>query len=274
MFKPAKLIPFEEAVIGMNLSREHEVEFKMGREQATICRATSSALVKWYECRRPFLDLYPSLYKALGRTSLNIDPGTIPHSILHDIGTVEIRLPESCKIPSFFLTVATKATFKLFKNECIVTFAYFDTEERDLCGMYHQCTVFGSTPQLDPDQFSDDFLESEHQMLLTISRISLGIMLLARDPAYIEPILLRRDSIKKLDDEGKKRAAERAKKRGVYGFSLGRQVETSPHFRCPHFAIRHTGKGGLIPKLVPIKGSIVNKKLLDKVPTGYHDDEA
>jgi hypothetical protein len=33
--------------------------------------------------------------------------------------------------------------------------------------------------------------------------------------------------------------------------------------------VRWTGKGGEIPKLVPVKGAIINKKLMTTVPTGY-----
>jgi hypothetical protein len=40
----------------------------------------------------------------------------------------------------------------------------------------------------------------------------------------------------------------------------------------PHFGLRWTGEGRKIPKIVPIKGSVINKKLVAEVPTGYEDD--
>ena len=62
---------------------------------------------------------------------------------------------------------------------------------------------------------------------------------------------------------------EKARKRGIVGWSIGKQYETCPHYRRPHFGIRHTGKGGAIPRIVPIKGAVVHNKKLTTVPTGY-----
>ena len=64
----------------------------------------------------------------------------------------------------------------------------------------------------------------------------------------------------------------RAKRKGKFGFSIGKKYETMPHFRRPHFALRHTGKGGSIPKIVPAKSSIVHKSVLTRVPTGRYDE--
>ena len=48
----------------------------------------------------------------------------------------------------------------------------------------------------------------------------------------------------------------------------------SPHMRVPHFAIRWTGKGRTKPKLVPVKGSLVNREKILPIPTGYLDKPA
>ena len=50
-------------------------------------------------------------------------------------------------------------------------------------------------------------------------------------------------------------------------------MECAPHFRRPHFAIRWTGKGGAVPRMVPVKGSVVKRQLATDVPTGYMDDD-
>lgn len=97
--------------------------------------------------------------------------------------------------------------------------------------------------------------------------------MLACDSRYCEPILLNRDKQKRLTEEDKKKAQNRARNRGVYGFDIGKDVEISPHFRRPHFAIRWTGEGRKVPKLVPVKGAVINKRLLEEIPTGYDGDE-
>lgn len=62
---------------------------------------------------------------------------------------------------------------------------------------------------------------------------------------------------------------QKAEKRKVVGWEIGADLETTPHFRKPHFAIRWTGKGAEIPKLVPVKGCLVNYSNV-KVPEGHH----
>lgn len=61
---------------------------------------------------------------------------------------------------------------------------------------------------------------------------------------------------------------DKARRRGVIGWDLGKHVETGPHMRRPHFGIRWKGTGHSRPELVPIRGCIVNGKKL-KMPEGY-----
>lgn len=96
-----------------------------------------------------------------------------------------------------------------------------------------------------------------------------GISLLAKDERFVEPLLLKRDSGKKLSQEQKQKAIERARARGKNGFTIGEHFESSPHIRSPHFAIRWTGKGKTVPKLTPISGSVVNRTKIYPIPTGY-----
>ena len=103
-------------------------------------------------------------------------------------------------------------------------------------------------------------------------RIALTVCMLADDPEIITPDVLsdqqsRYDGEK--DEAWKRRAEEKAKKRGVFGWSIGKSIEVTPHIRRPHFALRHTGPGGKIPKIVAVKGCVVKMNKLTKVPTGH-----
>ncbi len=91
------------------------------------------------------------------------------------------------------------------------------------------------------------------------------------DERFVDPILLQRDQTKPLDDDARKRAKNRAVRNGVHGFELGKDLQVSPHFRRPHFAIRWTGQGRKVPRLVMVRGCYINKGLTT-VPTGYEDD--
>lgn len=65
---------------------------------------------------------------------------------------------------------------------------------------------------------------------------------------------------------------EKAARRGVVGFSFGEGLEISPHFRRPHMAIRWCEKGHSVPRLVPVKGCLVNRQKVT-VPEGFQDLE-
>jgi len=84
--------------------------------------------------------------------------------------------------------------------------------------------------------------------------------------------LLERDICKR--DLGKPTTDEvlaRALKRKGLGWTLGREMDQTPHFRRPHWGIRWCGPGGKEPKLRPIKGAVVQRDKIESVPTGFAD---
>ena len=62
---------------------------------------------------------------------------------------------------------------------------------------------------------------------------------------------------------------DKARNNGVFGWSIGKNVEVSPHVRRPHWALRHTGPKGSVPQIVPVKGCKVKGNKLTTVPTGF-----
>jgi hypothetical protein len=67
---------------------------------------------------------------------------------------------------------------------------------------------------------------------------------------------------------------DKARRRGNYGWHVGRAIEVSPHVRaaCPA-ALYWTGEGRKIPKIRFRRGSIVHRKKLSEMPTGFLGDE-
>jgi hypothetical protein len=126
-----------------------------------------------------------------------------------------------------------------------------------------------------PDEFEIRYAsqnDEERARTNLASRIMVGVLMLAADEEYIAPILIRGDADKAKTEDDVKRLADKARRRGLVGYDIGRDIEVSPHIRMPHFGLRWTGEGRKIPKIVPIKGSVINKKLVAEVPTGYEDD--
>ena len=91
------------------------------------------------------------------------------------------------------------------------------------------------------------------------------------DPELIIPDVLNKDRDKFLNanDELRLKLIDRAKRRGKFGFTLGRDLEKIPHVRRPHPALVWTGVGRKIPKIIMRAGSIVHREKIEKVPTGY-----
>jgi hypothetical protein len=231
---------------------------------------------------RPFFNVYPSVLSAISRTNISIRPSSIETSIVHELKTISIRIPTECEtskrigMSCFILTVLDEESMDNLKQggcpdiygvqnrPCIVCHGIANNEQGNHL-MFSTCPMDGTFMDAD---FADGCSAKQKDISHLVCRIALGVMMLAADPDYIKPVLLKAD-------EGKTSPLEeriaRAKRRGVFGFSIGEDAERSPHFRRPHFAIRWTGKGAEIPKLVPVKGAIVGKEKMTTVPTGYEE---
>jgi hypothetical protein len=166
-----------------------------------------------------------------------------------------------------------------------VCIAYASNPDWNLdCCFFHYTTEMNETfDSEDHDKQEKQLLDSpalnmvaltDHERLQRnlIVKLAIGVLMLASDHEFVTPIRLSADAGKELTAE---EITARAKKRGVFGYEIGKefeQSEVSPHLRRPHFAIRWTGKGSAIPKLVPVKGSIVKRSELTSVPTGFEDE--
>ena len=104
-----------------------------------------------------------------------------------------------------------------------------------------------------------------------VTKLCCTLCLLADDPDVIEADVLNRDEGRFQDADAKRRAEliDRAKRRGKFGWTVGKKMQSIPHYRRPHPALVWTGKGRKIPKIIMRKGAIVHRQKLTDVPTGY-----
>ena len=91
--------------------------------------------------------------------------------------------------------------------------------------------------------------------------------LVANNSDLISPDVLAADK-KKYEQTGDEKYISKAHRRGKVGWNLGSHIEMSPHIRVPHMALRWTGVGRKIPRMVMVKGAVIHRELVDKVPTG------
>lgn len=219
----------------------------------------------------PFFNVYPKVLEAISRTSLSIKPESIPRSVVHDMRSICIKLPVGTLNDGFDYIIAAICDQSEMTRLDLMGFSDLISTGGKPAILVHSvgdkegfCCTCPLGNAFDDAMIADD--EGIRDSAAPFVRIVLGVMLLAADPDFIKPVLLKAD-------EGKTTPIEeriaRAKNRGVYGFTIGEDIERCPHFRRPHFAIRWTGKGAAIPKLVPVKGAVIGKEIMTTVPTGY-----
>lgn len=109
-------------------------------------------------------------------------------------------------------------------------------------------------------------------ILHAVARIVCTLCLMADDPQVVEPVVLRDDE-DKYEKNPDPALVEKARRRGNYGWHVGKSIEVSPHVRaaCPA-ALYWTGEGRRVPKIRFRRGSIVHRKKLAEMPTGYLEE--
>jgi hypothetical protein len=264
-------------LIGKRLSDREIIDRAVSNYCEDLATSTSVMMTEtfWTKIKKPYFNIHPPVIKGLANTTLSLKPRSIPRSIVNDLGIVCVKFPKEFShkllrgITHFYLgcgDVAISIQDASVRKLDSVAISYFNEEavfttycpmDEDFLSCNDQKYSFG-VKQTDFDLAQRNF----------ITRIGLGVLLLAADPAFIEPVLLKRDYGKNGD---KDKLADKARRNGVIGFEIGSNMEVSPHFRRPHFSIRWTGKGSQVPRLVYVKGSVIHKSQLE-VPTGYEDD--
>lgn len=231
-----------------------------------LCMAFS----EWDDVQRPFFNVHPAVLKCLQNTKMEIDLAQIPQSILHRLKLMEVRVPKGYGFVPFYMRIGPE--FGNGTQDTKLTLLSATDAGDDKMHTWWMVQPFGQPCGFDSIAEDAPPKDIETQAIASL-RVAIGVMLLAADPRFCQPILLNRDKGKLLSESEREVAIQRAAKRGQFGFDIGKDIELSPHFRRPHFAIRWTGKGGEVPKLVPVKGCVINEKLMTSVPTGYDGPE-
>lgn len=197
----------------------------------------------WYCERRPFYKVWPSIIPPLIRTSLELKLTDL--QLTNRAYLIQLPVPRG----SVLVTTSPKPILS-------ITVQHAHRESASV--------------KLDSITQTIEKQVDEHPDFTPMLRLAVAVIMLDNDPTIIEPIVLSKDRNKPRDIKH----IEKARRRGLVGWEIGRQVEVMPHIRRPHFAIRWTGSGRTIPKLTAIKGSVIHKATITTVPTGHLDHDA
>jgi len=129
-------------------------------------------------------------------------------------------------------------------------------------------TVEEALGELGSDGFAELGVQIPNELVADCIRLCCSLCLLENDPSVIEPDVLSKDR-GRFEGSGDQKYVEKAHRRGKVGWNVGRQIEVVPHFRRPHMALVWTGKGREVPRIVPRRGSVVHREVVEKLPSGF-----
>jgi len=248
---------------------------KLGREkfyQIESARVTKSEPTfghilanesEWHERGRPYYKVYPCIVDALCKLRLefNCECPKVPEE------TICIRFAENHEPESKDGNKINSLLVHADQERLIIQVTLGNDPDK-----FYWFYFDPSEPSTTIQERIDNNTWIYKEVMVLATRIALTVLMLADDPEVITPDVLADDQTRydsETDDSWKRKAEGKAKKRGVFGWSIGKNIEVAPHIRRPHWAIRHTGPGKKIPQIVPVKGCKVNWNKLTKVPTGY-----
>lgn len=129
-----------------------------------------------------------------------------------------------------------------------------------------------------PDQSVDDVLHGSATVgtgrddgtnqIKFLTRVAISLSMMMSDSNFVRPDSAP-DAALFDGDRSPEGRVERAEARGVRGWKVGKELEGIPHIRRPHFGVRWTGPGATVPRIVPVRGSLVKREKLVRVPTGH-----
>ena len=129
-------------------------------------------------------------------------------------------------------------------------------------------TVENALGELNRDCSAEMGIAVSESLVNDCVRLCCSLCLLENDSSIICPDVLADDRAK-YDQNGDQKFVEKARRRGKVGWDVGRHIEVIPHFRRPHMTLVWTGRGRVAPKIVPRRGAIVHREVVEKLPSGF-----
>lgn len=217
----------------------------------------------WIDRNRPYFNIWPAIADAMLRTTLDV-PETL---IKLPFDAIAVRFPVGQELvlcdgfqATSIITCVTK-----FKGTSTL---FFVAKSFDA----HKSLVF-MVPRLSPNETIEHSLKKSPHFSIgdpgtECLRLICCLCLMVDNPDLVQPDVLADDRPRYEETHDQKYVAK-AIRRGKLGFNVGANITIDPHYRKAHLAIRHTGPGGSVPKVVQVKACIVKRNKLTEVPTGF-----
>jgi hypothetical protein len=262
--------------------------FALGKmnDLCTAMQMVSEGL--WEEHRRPYYNVYPAIAPMLMRLSLDVDTQCVQppmpafcirlpqesHPLQFEWGGQEWHIRSILVGPAvlrngkesyggLMLWVNTGETKRMPDGRDYPVHTYINLPLQG--GMSLEASL-KALPS-DPSAFHGMVLPDE--IRTNCARLVCTICLLDNDPDLIEPDVLSKDRGKKITQV----EIDRARRRGKFGWNVGKGIEVIPHVRRPHPCLVWTEKGRTVPRIVLRKGSVVHRDVVTKLPMGFQESQ-
>jgi hypothetical protein len=271
----APLYDAAQRATAMNVDIRNRERLLNADQRAMLLQAEMEE--EFIQNRRPYYRMYPGVTEALTRLGIEkidvskMSPPVSPLSLEFPVDRPLIA--GSLKIANILFTGPedTDTLFISYRSEC-------DT---------YGSIAFSRANKRIEDLLEKIEKEDTEEAFTAVLQIVFGVCMISQsDTSLITPRVLNRD-LEKYESTGDIKYVDRARRNGVNGWDVGRDIPTqeemeafrqqsgepgrkSPHWRMGHFAIRHIGEGRTNTTIVWIGDTFVNKALLKEVPTGYH----
>ena len=240
----------------------------------------------WHQADRPYYCIWNAVIPMFLKLRLDIDSGLI----LPPKQPLSLRMPMDNPLKFDFERKTYEARAMLLNEATIqgvegmtIWIDYGETDEMGapIYSFQNFQTKTGSTIEeiieyLPIHQSAKIGVIATKEFLLDCVRLACAVCLLGDDSTLVTPDILNAD-LEKWQKTHDEKYVEKAHRRHKVGWHIGKEIEIMPHFRRPHFAWYHTGPGGKIPQLIlrmgegPSGAIEVNRRMLDRIPTGFMD---
>ena len=234
----------------------------------------------WERKRKPYYNVFPSIVPMLTRLNLDLDSSLIRLPL----PALCVRLPKDAarnplKFPWKGEEVPIRCVLvgeinqgkamsilidigEVMSDMAFPIYTYRNFRRRE--GL----TVEAALKELRRGWTAEMGIQIPESLIDDCVRLCCTLCLLENDPEIISPDVLADDRAK-FDQTGDRRYVEKARRRGKFGWDVGRRIEVMPHYRRPHMALVWTGRGRAVPRVVPRRGSVVHREVVEKVPSGF-----
>jgi hypothetical protein len=233
----------------------------------------------WEKARRPYYQVWPSIIPMLTRLNLDLDSDLIQLPL----PALCIRFPKE-KNPLKFEWKGDEVPVRcimmgeindgtglsvlvdigeVMDGVGVPIYTYRNFPRRPGLTVEQSLASLGTT-----GQFAEIGVQVPDSLVMDCVRLCCSLCLLENDPSIISPDVLADDRAK-FEASGDQKFVDKAHRRGKIGWDVGKHIEVIPHFRRPHMALVWTGHGRVTPKIVPRRGSVVHREVVEKLPSGF-----